>query len=152
MTRPSELVHPPSQRDRVHRSTDLLLSMVSLVIIILTLSSIRSLPTGSTELSNDVSRWLRHIPRWLSSGAEVIAALACVAVVVLAFIVLIRRDIRSAVNATSGAAAAAVAAIVAMSIWHGEHGGVATAVLHRSNPSIFVIDTALVALLVGTDL
>ena len=31
------------------------------------------LPIGSTEFSSDVSRGVRHIPRWLSSGAEVIA-------------------------------------------------------------------------------
>src|ERR1700683_2026971 len=122
MKPPSGLVHSPSQRDRVRRSSDLLLSIVSLVVIALTLSLIRTLPTGSTELSNDVSRWLRHIPRWLSSGAEVIAALGCTAVVVVALIALVRFDIRSAVNATCGAAAATVGAIAATSIWHSEHG------------------------------
>jgi hypothetical protein len=99
-----------------------------------------------------VSRWLRHIPRWLSSGAEVIAGLGCIAVVVVALIALVRTDVRSAVNATGGAAISAIAAIVATSVWHSEHGEVAAAVLHRSNPSIFVVDTALVAFLVASDL
>ncbi len=80
------------------------------------------------------------------------AALACIAVVIVGSIALVRNDIRSAVNALCSAAAAAVAAIVATSIWHGEHGAVADAVLHRSSPIIFVIDTALVALLVASDL
>jgi hypothetical protein len=136
----------------VRRSSDLLLSIVALVLIVFILSLIRTLPTGSTELSNDVSRWLRHIPRWLSSGAEVIAALGCIAVVVVAMVALVRNDIRSALNAASGAAVAAVAAILATSIWRSEHGAVTVAVLHHSNPSIFVVDTALVALLVVSDL
>jgi uncharacterized membrane protein YbhN (UPF0104 family) len=143
---------PPSQRDRVRRSSDVLLSVVSLIAIALILSLIRTLPTGSTELSRDVSHWLRHIPRWLSAGAEVIAALGCIALVVVALVALIRTDIRSAINAACGAAGATVAAIVAVSIWHGEHGSVDLAVLHGKNPSILVIDTALVAFLVASDL
>lgn len=146
------LARPPSQQDRVRRSSDLLLSIVSLIVIVLTLSLIRVLPTGSTELSTDVSRWLRHIPRWLSAGAEVIAALGCIALVVVALVDLIRTDLRSAFNAAGGAAAATIGTIVATSIWHGEHGAVAVAVLHGKNPSILVVDTALVAFLVGSDL
>jgi glycosyltransferase 2 family protein len=148
----SGLAHSPSQRDRVRRSSDVLLSTASLIAIILVLSLIRALPTGSTELSTDVSNWLRHIPRWLSAGAEVIAALGCIALVVVALVALVRTDIRSAINAACGAAGAVVATIVAVSIWHGEHGSVDVAVLHGKNPSILVIDTALVAFLVASDL
>jgi uncharacterized membrane protein YbhN (UPF0104 family) len=147
-----EMASTPSQRDRVRRSSDLLLSAASLIVIVLVLSVIRALPTGSTELSTDVSRWLRHIPRWLSAGAEVIAALGCIALVVVALVALVRTDVRSAINAVSGAAGAAVAAIVAASIWHSEHGSVDVAVLHGKNPSIFVVDTALVAFLAASDL
>jgi uncharacterized membrane protein YbhN (UPF0104 family) len=152
MTQPAGLVHSPTQRGRVRRSSDLLLAVFALIVIVLVLVSIRTLPTGSTELSDDVSRWLRHIPRWLSSAAEVIAALGCIAVVVVASIALVRSDVRSAVNALITAAVAAIGAIVATSIWRSEDGAVAAAVLHHSNPSIFVVDTALVALLVATDL
>src|ERR1700722_19794241 len=143
MKQPSGLVSSGSQRDRVRRSTDFSLSIFALLVIVFTLGLIRTLPTGSTELSNDVSRWLQHIPRWLSSGAEVIAALGCIALVVVALVALIRTDIRSAINAASGAAGAAVAAIVLTSILHSEHGPVAVAVLHGKNPSIFVVDVAL---------
>jgi glycosyltransferase 2 family protein len=146
------LVRSPPRRDRVRRSSDLLLSTVSLIVIVLILSLIRALPTGSTELSTDVSRWLLHIPRWLSAGAEVIAALGCMALVVVAFVALVRNDIRSALNAAIGAAAATIGAIVATSIWHSEHGAVALAVLHGKNPLIFVVDAALVAFLVASDL
>jgi uncharacterized membrane protein YbhN (UPF0104 family) len=147
-----ELVRPPPRRDRVRRSSDLLLSTVSLIVIVLTLSVIRALPTGSTELSTDVSSWLLHIPLWLSAGAEVIAALGCIALVVVALVALVRNEIRSALNAAIGAAAATIGAIVATSIWHSEHGAVDAAVLHGKNPSIFVVDTALVAFLVASDL
>jgi uncharacterized membrane protein YbhN (UPF0104 family) len=147
-----ELLPPPSRRDRVRRSSDALLATVALIAIVLVLGVIRTLPTGSTELSTDVSRWLRQIPRWLSAGAEVIAALGCIALVVVALVTLLRTDIRSAINAVSAAAAATLAGIVAVSIWHGEHGSVAVAVLHGKNPSIFVIDTALVAFLTASDL
>jgi uncharacterized membrane protein YbhN (UPF0104 family) len=146
------LAQSPSQRDRVRRSSDVLLSIVSLIAIVLVLGVVRTLPTGSTELATDVSRWLHHIPRWLSAAAEVIAALGCIALVIVALVALVRTDIRSAINAASAAAGATVAAIVATSIWHGEHGSVDLAVLHGKNPSIFVIDTALVAFLVASDL
>jgi uncharacterized membrane protein YbhN (UPF0104 family) len=63
-----------------------------------------------------------------------------------------RNDVRSALNAASAAAAAALAAIIATSIWHSQHGAVAQSVLHGSNPTIFVVDSALVAFLVASDL
>src|SRR6202012_3245195 len=55
-------------------------------------------------------------------------------------------------NALSAAVSAIVATIIATSIWHGEHGAVATAVLHRSNPTTLVVDTALVAFIVASDI
>lgn len=151
-TTPSRLAGAPSKRARVRRPTDALLACFALIVVTATLGVIRILPTGSTELSNDVSRWLRHIPLWLSSGAEALAALASIAVVVIALVILIRTDARSALNAISAAVAAMIATIVATSIWHGEHGAVARAVLHGKNPAIFVVDAALVAFLVASDL
>jgi glycosyltransferase 2 family protein len=149
---PPGLAPSLSQRDRVHRPTDLALSIGALIVVVLSLGAIRALPAGSTELSNDVSRWLTHIPRWLSSGAEVIAALGCIALVIVALVVLVRNDFRSAVNAVGAAAAATLASVIATSIWHGEHGTVASAVLHGKNPFVLVVDTALVSFLVASDL
>jgi uncharacterized protein (TIRG00374 family) len=148
----SRLRRSPSRRGRVRRPTDLLLGILALGIIALTLGLIRGLPAGSTEISDDVSMWLRHIPRWLSSGAEVVAALGCGALVIVALVTLLRLDIPSAVNAAGAAVVATIAAIIATSIWHSEHGAVAHAVLHGRNPSILVVDTALVAFLVASDL
>jgi glycosyltransferase 2 family protein len=144
--------HSPSRQERVRRPTDLLLSVVALIVIAGTLGLIRALPTGSTEISSDVSHWLRHIPRWLSSGAEVVAGLGCIALVVVALVTLLRIDHQSAVNAAGAAVAATIAAIVATSIWHSEHGSIDVAVLHGRNPSILVVDMALVAFLVASDL
>jgi uncharacterized protein (TIRG00374 family) len=145
-------VHARSRGSRVRRPTDALLAIFALLVVVFALGVVRALPTGSTEIANDVSRWLRHIPLWLSSAAEVVAALLSIAVIVTALVVLIRTDIRSAVNAVSGAVAAAIATIIATSIWHSEHGGVAAAVLHHSNPAILVVDTSLLAFLVASDL
>jgi uncharacterized protein (TIRG00374 family) len=141
-----------SQSERVRRPTDLLFAVFALAVVVIVLALIRALPTGSTELSTDVSRWLVHIPRWLSSSAEVISGLGSIALVIVAFVTLSRIDIRSGVNAVVAAVTAAAGAIAASSIWHSEHGSVARAVLHGKNPSIFVLDTALVAFLVGSDL
>jgi uncharacterized membrane protein YbhN (UPF0104 family) len=143
---------PRARRDRVRRTADLLASVCALSILAVTLGLIRALPAGSTEISGDVSAWLRHIPRWLSSGGEVVAALGCIALVVVALVALVRFDVRSAITALSAAVAATVGAIVAVSIWHAQSGAVGIAVLHGKNPSILVVDSALVAFLAGSDL
>jgi hypothetical protein len=44
--------------------------LFALALIATVLGLIRTLPIGSTELSRDVTRWLFHIPRWLSSSLE----------------------------------------------------------------------------------
>ena len=152
MRPPPGLAHSP-QRDRVRRSSDLLLAVFSLIFIVVVLISIRTLPTGSTELSNDVSLWLRQIPRWLSSGAEVVAALGCIAVVIVGSIALVRNDIRSAVNARY---AARLLRRLRRSL--PPASGMARTVRSRSRSSIAAIRSSLssippsVALLVASDL
>src|ERR1700679_3266399 len=145
------LVSSPARRDRVRRPTDILLSIFAIVVLLLTYALIRILPTGSTEISNDVSRWLRHIPLWLSSGAEVVAALGSIALIVVAVVTLIRTDLRSGVNAAISAAITAIATIIATSALHSEHGVVARAVLHGRNPTVFVVDATVIAFLVVSD-
>jgi uncharacterized membrane protein YbhN (UPF0104 family) len=137
---------------RVRRPTDLLLALAALAALAVVLGLIQGLPIGSTELSKDVSTWLSHVPRWLSSGAEVIAALGSIAVVIVALVSLLRTEGQSARNAAAAAVVAAAAAIAIGSVWHSQHGTVAQAVLHGHNPFTFVVDTAFVAFLVGSDL
>lgn len=143
----------PEDTDRVRRPADLLLAVISFLIVAAVLGNIKALPLGSTEAADDVSKWLSHIPRWLSYAAAVGAGVACFALAVAALVVLARsshwRDMRNAV--TAGLAGAATA-IVASAIWRAEHAAEQRAVLHGSNPATFVVDTAFVAFVVGTDL
>jgi glycosyltransferase 2 family protein len=138
--------------DRVRRPADLLLAVFSFVVVAAVLGSIRALPLGSTEAADDVSRWLLHIPRWLSYAAAVVAGVGCFVLVVVSLVVLVRNQWRDALNAVAAGLAGAAAAVVATLIWRIENATVERAVLHGSNPSTFVVDTALVAFVVGTDL
>lgn len=154
--RPLGLAGPSSRRsrgfERVRRPADLLLALSALVVVVVVLGLIRALPVGSTELATDVSRWLLHVPRLLSFGVAVIAAIGGFAFVIVALVALLRTEMRGALNAGIAALSAALAAITASSIWRVEHGSVAQAVLHQKNPSTFVVDTAFIAFLVGSDL
>src|ERR1035438_7034872 len=85
--------------ERVRRPADLLLALFALALIATVLGLIRTLPIGSTELSSDVTRWLIHIPRWLSSSAEVVATIGGLTLVVVALVVLLRSERRGALNA-----------------------------------------------------
>ena len=140
----------PKARE-VRRPADLLLAVFSLLIVAVVLGSIRALPLGSTEVADDVSGWLLRIPRWLSFAAEVVAGVACFVLVIAALVVLARSQWRDARNAVAAGLAGGAAAIIASGVWRAEHGAVEHSVLH-GNPSMFVVDTAFVAFVVGTDL
>jgi glycosyltransferase 2 family protein len=142
----------PRDSERVRRPADLLFAVMALVVIIVVLGAIETLPLGSGEVADYVSRALRVIPRWLSFGAVVIAAVGSYAFAVVALAVLIRREWRDALNASVAAVAAIAAAVVAWTIWRIENGAVAHAMIEHRNPATFVVDTSFVAFLVGTDL
>ena len=120
--------------------------------MVVIIGSIVALPLGSTELSNDVSRWLQHIPRWLSSLAAVVVGIGCFLFAGWVLFVLVRRVWRDALNASAAALTAAAAAIIVWIIWRLQNGAVAHAVIHGKNPLYFVIEAAYVAFLVGSDL
>jgi len=136
----------------VRRPADLLLAVFSFLIVAATLGSIRALPLGSTEVADDVSSAVLHIPRWLPPAAAVVAGVACFVLAIVALVVLLRRQWRDARNAAAAGLAGAATAIIASVVWRAGHGTIEHAVLHGSNPSIFVVDTAFVAFVVGTDL
>ena len=146
MKSPTALVHSPSQGSRVRRPTDALLAIFALIVVVLALGLVRALPTGSTELSNDVSRWLHHIPLWLSSGAEVVAALVSIGGGRHCARRAPPTDIRSAAECRnvrqlrrrSQRSSRPASGTASTERWR-------YAVLHRSNPTILVVDTALVA-------
>jgi glycosyltransferase 2 family protein len=138
--------------DRVRRPTDLLFAVFALAVVAVVLGSIRALPLGSKELADDVSAWVHHIPRWLSFAAEVVSGIGCFALAVVALVRMAGDQWRDARNAGAAAFAGAAAAIAATVVWRAENGAVERAVLHGGNPSIFVVDTAFAAFMVGTDL
>lgn len=144
--------HGPRSFERVRRPFDLLLAVLALGVVVVTLGLIRTLPTGSAEVSADVSSWLVHFPRWLSLGAGVVAAIGSFALVVVALLALVRHEARGALNAAVAAVAAAAGAIVASAVWNSEHGHVSQALLLHKNPSTFVVDTAFIAFVVASDL
>ena len=138
--------------DRVRRPADLLLAVFAFVVVAVVLGAIRALPLGSTEAADDVSRWLLHIPRWLAYAAAVVAGMASFFLAVVALVLLARSRWRDARNAVAAGLAGAAAAVIATVIWRTENATVERAVLHGSNPSVFIVDTAFVAFVVGTDL
>jgi glycosyltransferase 2 family protein len=150
---PDVTVPPPARRgaDRVRRPTDLLAGLVSLAVVVVVTGSIRALPLGSTEVADDVSSWLLHVPRWLTFPAVVAAGIGCFVLLVVTMVELARRDWRDEFNASLALLAGAAGAIAATAVWRAEHGAVLYAVFHGKNPSMFVIDTAFVAFLVASD-
>jgi glycosyltransferase 2 family protein len=137
---------------RVRRPADLLFAVLSLAVVAVVLGSIHSLPLGSTELADDVSSWLTHIPAWLKFPAEVVSGVGCFVLGIVAVVMLIRDQWRDVRNAVTAGIAGAAGALIASSLWRAEHGAVERAVLHHTNPSLFVVDTAFIAFVVGTDL
>jgi uncharacterized membrane protein YbhN (UPF0104 family) len=136
----------------VRRPVDLSYAIVAFLIVVVIVGSIRTLPAGSREVADDVSSWTSYIPRWLSSAAAVVSGVACFVLSIMALVVLLRSDWRNARNAVAAGLAGAGAATITVIIWRMQHGAVQQAVLHGSNPSTFVADTALIAFAVGTDL
>jgi uncharacterized membrane protein YbhN (UPF0104 family) len=148
-------VRPPRatpEAARVRRPTDLLFALLSLVAILLVLGAIRTLPLGSTEVADDVSHWLTHIPRFLSSAAAVVSGIGCFLFAGLAVGVLIRNQWRDARNAGIAALVAVGLALGTWTVWRIQGGPVAVAVIHDRIPTTFVFDVAFIAFLVVTDL
>src|ERR1700761_5105055 len=144
--------HSRAGTGRVRRPADLLLAVFAFVIVAVVLGTIRAPPLGSNEAADDVSGWLLHIPRWLAYAAAVVAGVACFVLAVVSLVVMVRNQWRDALNAVAAGLAGASAAVIATVIWRIENATVERAVLHGSNPSIFIVDTAFVAFVVGTDL
>jgi uncharacterized membrane protein YbhN (UPF0104 family) len=140
------------EAERVRRPVDLLFGLLSLAVILIVIGAIRTLPLGSTELSDDVSRWLAHIPRFLSSAASVVAGIGCFLLAALAVGVLLRTQWRDARNAGVAALVGVGLSLGAWTVCRIQGGPVATAVIHHRNPTTFVFDVAFIAFVVVTDL
>src|SRR5579875_330238 len=145
-------VRVPQQSARLRRPADLLFAVVSGAVVLAVLGTIHAFPLGCGELADDVSRWLAHVPHWLSYAAELAAGIGCFVLAVFALAVMLRAQWRDARNACAAAVVAGAGAIAAWAIWRAENGAVLRSVIHHTNPSLFVVDTAFIAFLVGSDL
>jgi hypothetical protein len=114
---PGDAGRVPDGSGRVRRPADLLFAVFSLAVVAVVLGNIRALPLGSTELADDVSAWLHHIPGWLSSAAEVVSGVACFILAVVAVVVMVRGQWQDARNAAAAGFAGAAAAIAALAVW-----------------------------------
>src|ERR1700691_1838744 len=112
----------PDGAGRVRRPADLLFAVLSLAVVAVVLGNIRALPLGSTELADDVSTWLLHIPRWLSSAAEVASGVACFVLAVVAVVVMVRNQWKDALNAAIAGFTGAAAALAASALWRVDNG------------------------------
>ena len=121
-------------------------------MVVLVLTLVRALPIGSTELAERRLGMARAHPGMARGWCGSIASLGCLAFVVVALTVLVRHEVRTALNACAAAAVAAGTAIVASIVWHIEHGTVEQAVLQGKNSTTFVIDIAFIAFLAASDL
>jgi hypothetical protein len=99
-------------------------AVCSFLIVVVVIGSIRTLPAGSREVADDVSGWMSHIPRWLSSSAAVVAGVSYFVLAIMALVVLVRSDWRNARNAGAAGLAGAAAAIIATVVWRIQHGTV----------------------------
>ena len=138
--------------ERVRRPADLLWAAVSFVLAAAALAAIHTLPVGSREVSHGVASWFHRVPQGLTFAVSLVVSLGAGVLAVVMLSVLIRREVRGALNAGVAAVLGAVVAFVATTIWHGQHGAVSRLVLAGHNPSTLVVDTTFLAFLVATDL
>ena len=144
---------PAGQRARTGYAAPLTCcSRFLFLIVAATLGSIAALPLGGGEVADDVSRGVAAHPALAPARGRGGRRSGLFVLAIVALVVLVRRQWRDARNAAAAGLAGAATAIIATIVWRAGHGAIEHAVLHGSNPSIFVVDTAFVAFVVGTDL
>jgi uncharacterized membrane protein YbhN (UPF0104 family)/tRNA A-37 threonylcarbamoyl transferase component Bud32 len=136
---------------RVRRPSDLLAALAALGLVGLILLAAHSLPGSIEDISRQVVRGTRHLPRILVVACAAVAALSAVALLVaIGLSVAQRRRLDGVTALVSGAAAASVSILV-VAACHAWQGGIAVAMLLRTDGSTFVRDAVIVALVTGSD-
>ena len=135
----------------MRRPADLLWVIGAVIIIAFLLAVAHILPTGTRELTSNVSRSIVHLPRLLVALLAALSALATIVLIVLMAIMLARRRPLDGVNAAVAGGAAVLIGIGAVAGWHAWHGGIAAALLDGTDGSTFVRDLVIVAIITGSD-
>ncbi|MGO9197399.1 MAG: lysylphosphatidylglycerol synthase domain-containing protein [Acidimicrobiales bacterium] len=142
----------PDQVDaRVHRPTDLLAAIVAVTVLALALLAAHLLPGTAETLTRRVASAVRHLPRILVFACGGIAALSALALLVTIAFSLARRRRGDGVNAIVSGLATMFLGIGLIADWHAFPGGIATAMLYRTDGSTLVRDAVIVALVTGSD-
>lgn len=142
---------PAEEQARVRRSYDLLEAAVSTLAAVLLVGAAHEAPVGAEELTGDVASAMGHLPRVFVFACAVVAALATIALVGAIATSLFRRRRRDGVNAVAAGLLAILVGSGLVVAWHAFPGGVASAVLHRTDGSTLVRDGAIVAVITGAD-
>ncbi len=143
----------PPERGRVRRPADLLIGVVALLGVVILLGIAHALPLGSSELTDDVARWVAaHVPRALALVFSSVADVGALVFLGVATVWLVRRGRRDGLNAGVAGFVGAGGAIAAVVVWRGAPGAVAHAMLRGTNATSFVVTVAFVAFVTGTDL
>ncbi len=98
----------PQASSRVRRPFDLLLALGAFLVLSVILATIDGLPTGSNELSDDVTRGVHTVPHWLTVSGSFVALVASLLLALLVINALVRRDPLGALNAVVSAAVKAL--------------------------------------------
>ncbi len=142
---------PAEAAVRVRRPADLLWVIGAVIAIAFLIGVAHTLPTGTRELTANVTRITSHLPRLLVVALAALAALGTIVLIVLMAVMLARRRRLDGVNAAVAGIAASLIGIGAVTGWHAWHGGIAAALLDGTDGSTLVRDMAIVALITGSD-
>jgi uncharacterized membrane protein YbhN (UPF0104 family) len=131
----------------------LFVAVLALAAIGVLVGIAHELPIGTSELTDNVASWItHHVPRGLGYLFVSVVGLGCLALAVVAAVVLLRSDVREARNALVAFGVAVAIAAVCVVEWKGRRGAIAAAMLHGHNATILVVSVGFTAFLTGTDL
>ena len=142
-----------AHKTRVRRPTDLLLAVVALAGVGILFGIAHGLPIGTRELTLNVASWLTHnVPRPLAFLFVSAMGIGSLVFVGVASVVLLRSDVRDALNSLAASLAGIAVAVACVIEWQSRRGGVATAMLQGTNAAVLVLTIGFIAFITGTDI
>jgi uncharacterized membrane protein YbhN (UPF0104 family)/tRNA A-37 threonylcarbamoyl transferase component Bud32 len=136
---------------RVRRPLDLIEAAIATVAAVVIATAAHFLPVGASEMTRNVARTVRHLPRVLVFACGVLAALATVVLLVAIVVRIFRYNRSDGLNALVGGVGAGLIALGLITAWHTFPGGTSFAMLHGTDGSAFVRDGAIIAAVVASD-